>query len=86
MPIYELKPDVGGTAMQWQEQIRGGGSSMGAIVDQEISVVCCVCHRERTPDGWRYTGSLAKNISHGYCPICYRMAILALKEQVPLSS
>lgn len=38
-----------------------------------MQTVCCVCHKTKTEKRWvRSELPQAKNISHGYCPGCYR--------------
>jgi len=38
-----------------------------------MQTTCCVCHKTKTENRWvRATSPRAKNVSHGYCPRCYR--------------
>ena len=38
-----------------------------------MQVVCCVCQRTKQHNGWeKITVSPETELSHGYCPQCYR--------------
>lgn len=38
-----------------------------------MQTVCCICHKTKTEERWVHSGPpRTKNVSHGYCPRCYR--------------
>ncbi|MDA8165726.1 MAG: hypothetical protein M0017_11930 [Desulfobacteraceae bacterium] len=42
-----------------------------------FKTVCCVCHRQKGKNGWeRKTTLPCTNVSHGYCPECYRKMMI----------
>lgn len=45
------------------------------------SVMCCVCHRVHTEEGWVFQPDVPGVIhSHGYCPACYAKVMAELNE------
>lgn len=41
-----------------------------------MQTICCVCHKTKTENRWVRSGPpRGKNISHGYCPRCYRQML-----------
>lgn len=38
-----------------------------------MQVICCVCHKTKNHKGWaKQAARSGAQISHGYCPQCYR--------------
>lgn len=46
-----------------------------------MQTICCICHKTKTENRWvRSTAPQSKQVSHGYCPRCYRQMLEQLNS------
>lgn len=48
-----------------------------------MKMICCVCHKTKSQKGWDWVKqsiSQTRNLSHGYCPDCYRKTIRRIES------
>ena len=51
-----------------------------------LNVECCICHKVHGEHGWvhRDRVAISGRVSHGYCPSCYRKALVDLEKDFSL--
>lgn len=48
-----------------------------------MRMICCMCHKTKSPKGWvREFKPQNAELSHGYCPKCYRKAMKKIAADV----
>ena len=46
-----------------------------------MTVLCCVCKKEKKDGSWTRTATIEdENVSHGFCPDCYKKQHLFFME------
>jgi len=41
-----------------------------------MQIICCACQKTKSPSGWtKLTTRAGSQISHGYCPQCYKQML-----------
>lgn len=48
---------------------------------QSIILQCCVCERVKSGEGWVHVAIASDapgSVSHGYCPVCFEMAMASI--------
>jgi hypothetical protein len=44
-----------------------------AVTRKTFETICCICQRQKGNNGWeRAAAKPCTDLSHGYCPECYR--------------
>lgn len=50
---------------------------MEAVTRRIFKTICCICQRQKGENGWdRAVVKPCTDLSHGYCPECYRKILI----------